>query len=72
MSRFAIEDLVRPAMLEIMAIAKAAGTELPEDIHEVFIRIDPAEKRYLPSMGVDASKVCARRLHFCRRDAVAC
>jgi ketopantoate reductase len=57
MSRFVVEDLVRPAMLEIMAVAKAAGVRLPEDIHETFIRIDPAEKRYLPSMGVDVKKV---------------
>jgi 2-dehydropantoate 2-reductase len=56
MSNFIIQELVRPAMLEIVAIAKAAGVMLPEGIHEVFIKIDPAEKRYLPSMGVDAKK----------------
>jgi ketopantoate reductase len=43
-------------MLEIMAIARAAGAVLEEDVHEMFIRIDDADKAYLPSMGQDVMR----------------
>jgi 2-dehydropantoate 2-reductase len=56
MSHFIIKDLIRPAMLEIMAIARAAGAVLEEDVHEMFIRIDDADKAYLPSMGQDVMR----------------
>lgn len=58
MTRHIIDDLIRPIMLEIKATAKAAGVELPEDIVDFQIRLDPADEDFLPSMGQDAQKVC--------------
>jgi 2-dehydropantoate 2-reductase len=57
MSRHVIDDLVRPAMLEIVATAKAAGIELPEGIDDFMITLDPADEHFMPSMGQDAVKV---------------
>lgn len=58
MSESVIDDLVRPAMLEIIAIAKAAGVELPEGVEEEIIRVDPTGTEFWPSMGQDVAKVC--------------
>lgn len=60
MTRHVIDDLIRPAMLEIKATAKAAGVNLPDGVEDFFIRMDPPDDRFLPSMGQDAAKV---RLH---------
>ena len=57
MSQHVIDDLVRPAMLEIKATAKAAGIDLPDGIDDTMIRIDPAYQDFLPSMGQDSAKV---------------
>ncbi len=58
MTRHIIDDLIRPAMLEIIGIAKADGVELPPGIDDFFIRLDPAEAEddFVPSMGQDAIK----------------
>ena len=57
MSRFVIDELVRPAMLEIVATAKAAGILLPEGIDSTMILLDPPDEHFMPSMGQDAVKV---------------
>ena len=46
-SKHIIDDLVKPIMLEIVATAKAAGVELPTDIAEVSIKIDPVDDDFL-------------------------
>ncbi|GME97528.1 unnamed protein product [Ambrosiozyma monospora] len=50
-----IDSIVRPAMKEIRAIAKADGVDLPESIMEDMIRSDDGEW-YAPSMLVDIRK----------------
>lgn len=62
MSQIVIDDLVRPAMQEIIEIAKAVGVDLPEGIDEKLIRTDPIDTAFVPSMGQDAAKVSSRRL----------
>ena len=62
MSQIVIDDLIKPAMQEIIAIAKAAGVELPEGIDEKLIRVDPTDTAFVPSMGQDAMKVSLRAL----------
>jgi ketopantoate reductase len=60
MSQHVVDDLVKPIMLEIIATAKAAGVELPDDVVDKQIRLDPADEGdFLPSMGQDAVKVCS-------------
>ncbi|KAF7196939.1 hypothetical protein HII31_01857 [Pseudocercospora fuligena] len=49
----AVEKLVRPAMEEIRACAAAAGHELPEDIADMILDVDPIEMHYVPSMLED-------------------
>lgn len=61
MSQHVIDDLIRPAMLEILATARAVGVELPGDVPEILIRCDPVDAPFVPSMGQDALKV---RDHF--------
>ncbi|KAF2160910.1 hypothetical protein M409DRAFT_70195 [Zasmidium cellare ATCC 36951] len=56
MSQIVIDDLVRPAMKEIITIAKAVGVELPEGIDDKLIRTDPTDTAFVPSMGQDAAK----------------
>ncbi|EME86336.1 uncharacterized protein MYCFIDRAFT_65525 [Pseudocercospora fijiensis CIRAD86] len=56
MSEIVIDDLIRPAMLEIIAIAKAAGVDLPKGIDDTVIRCDPTDTAFVPSMGQDALK----------------
>ncbi|KAJ9145296.1 2-dehydropantoate 2-reductase [Pleurostoma richardsiae] len=51
-----VETLVRPAMGEIMAAAKAAGETLPENIAETMITLDPLQMYYSPSMLEDVRK----------------
>jgi 2-dehydropantoate 2-reductase len=56
MSEFVIDDLILPIMLEIKAIAKAAGSELPDGIEQKIVRTDPTDTAFVPSMGQDAAK----------------
>jgi 2-dehydropantoate 2-reductase len=51
-----IDDLVRPAMLEIKAIASAAGISLPDDIVDLMINVDPTDTFFKPSMQQDIEK----------------
>lgn len=53
-----VEDLVRPAMQEIRAAAKAMGHDLPEDLIDFMITMDPITMYNPPSMQVDVRKVC--------------
>lgn len=50
-----MEKVVRPAMKEVLAIAKADGVELPEDIIDFMIESDDGEY-YPPSMLIDIRK----------------
>lgn len=54
---FPIENLVRPLMLEIVAIAKAAGHQLPDSIVEDTIKSQPIQTFFRPSMQQDIEKV---------------
>lgn len=56
MSQFVIDDLVKPAMLEIVTIAKAAGVHLPSTVVQDIITVDPTDTAFVPSMGQDAAK----------------
>jgi ketopantoate reductase len=54
----ALDGLVRPAMREIVAAAKAVcGVELPEDVVEATVNADPLESYLKPSMQQDLEKV---------------
>ncbi|CZR59699.1 related to ketopantoate reductase [Phialocephala subalpina] len=53
---FPIDNLVRPLMLEIVAIAKAAGHELPKGIVEDVINSQPIHTFFRPSMQQDIEK----------------
>ncbi|KAF8862387.1 putative 2-dehydropantoate 2-reductase family protein [Acephala macrosclerotiorum] len=53
---FPIDKLVRPLMLEIVAIAKAAGRQLPESIVEDTIKSQPIQTFFRPSMQQDIEK----------------
>jgi ketopantoate reductase len=56
-AKYAIEELVRPAMEEIRATAKAKGFEIPADAVQETIDIDPIEVFLKPSMMTDVEKV---------------
>lgn len=54
----ALDGLVRPAMREMVAAAKAVcGVELNEDVIEAAINMDPLESYLKPSMQQDLEKV---------------
>jgi ketopantoate reductase len=53
----AVEGLVRPAMREIVAAAKAKGVVLEEGVVEYMISVDPLELFLSPSMLADVRKV---------------
>lgn len=55
--KYPIDDVVRPLMLEIVVIAKAAGYVLPESIVEDMIHCDPQDTYFKPSMQQDIEKV---------------
>lgn len=58
MAGFPIDDLVRPAMLEIIQIAKAVGVNLPEGIENFFLeKADNIDAYFRPSMTQDIDKV---------------
>lgn len=52
-----VESLVRPAMEEIRAAAKACGYDLPADLVDKTISMDPVLNYNMPSMQVDIRKV---------------
>lgn len=58
----AIEGLVKPAMKEIFETAKQLGHNLPEDIIETMIDLDPMDLYLKPSMQCDIEKVRHSRL----------
>jgi len=64
----ALDGLVRPAMREIVAAAKAVcGVALPDDVVEATINVDPLESYLKPSMQQDLEKVLystALRFHI--------
>lgn len=49
------DELIRPAMDEVYAVAKLDGTDLPADLKEFFIHCDDHEY-FKPSMAVDVEK----------------
>lgn len=49
------ESIILPAMLEIIAIAKASGYEMPEEIRDQMVRADEG-LYYKPSMQIDIEK----------------
>jgi 2-dehydropantoate 2-reductase len=52
----ALDGLVRPAMREIVMTAKALGVQLPEDIMDFMIHLDPMDLYLKPSMQCDIEK----------------
>lgn len=54
----AVEGLLKPAMKEIITVAKALGHELPEGIDDEMINLDPMDLYLKPSMQCDIEKVC--------------
>ncbi|KAL4935563.1 hypothetical protein BDV06DRAFT_234212 [Aspergillus oleicola] len=56
MSGHIIDDLIRPIMKEIIAAARADGTDLAEDLPEAVIRADPVDTAFKPSMCQDIEK----------------
>lgn len=52
----AIDNLVRPAMKEICAGAKAFGHDIPDELVEAMITMDPVTMYNPPSMQVDIRK----------------
>lgn len=71
----AVATLVRPAMDEIVAAAKACGVNLPDGVAERMINIDPLTMYLRPSMAEDVLKVntapfpilkyCTRLINCC-------
>lgn len=55
-SEHVIDELVRPVMLEIIAIAAAKGVELPREAVEKIITVDLYESFFKPSMCQDIEK----------------
>lgn len=52
-----VEGLIRPVMGEIIAAAKALGHDLPTDIDQFMIDLDPMDLYLKPSMQCDHEKV---------------
>lgn len=53
-----IDGIVRPAMDEIRAAAKASGVQLPTTItNDVLSHLEPIDMHFAPSMLVDVEKV---------------
>lgn len=51
-----IDDLIKPAMAEVIATAAAAGVKLPDGIADFFITADPPDAFFRPSMCQDIMK----------------
>jgi len=65
-----IEGLAKPAMKEVFCTAKALGHDLPDDIIDTMIDLDPMDLYLKPSMQNDSEKVgclshtnCGSRAH---------
>ncbi|KAK6068078.1 hypothetical protein SCUP234_11291 [Seiridium cupressi] len=56
-SRHIIDDLVLPIMLEITAVAKAVGVELPPEVADHFIRVDPIKNEFKPTLELSRAAV---------------
>jgi len=54
-----VEALIKPVMEEIVAIAKALGHILPDDVIQSMIDMDPMDLYLKPSMQCDLEKVAA-------------
>lgn len=52
-SEHVIDDLIRPLMLEIVAVAAASGVVLPREEVEKIITVDLYESFFVPSMAQD-------------------
>ncbi|KAK1999961.1 ApbA-domain-containing protein [Colletotrichum falcatum] len=52
----AMDSMVVPAMREVLAVATAAGHEIPEDVIDKTISLNPVEDNIKPSMQVDFEK----------------
>lgn len=73
-----VDSIVRSAMLEVLAIAKSDGVDLPEDIMEFMIRSDDGVY-YSPSMLVDIRKgnyielevICGNAVRIAQKNGVA-
>jgi ketopantoate reductase len=52
-----LDGLVKPAMREIVQAAKAVGVDLPENVVDFTINVDPLESYLKPSMQQDLGKV---------------
>lgn len=55
-SEHVVDDLIRPLMLEIVAVAAAKGVVLPLEEVERIITVDLYESFFLPSMAQDVRK----------------
>lgn len=55
-SEHVVDDLIRPIMLEVVAVARAKGVELPLDLIEKIITVDLYESFFKPSMCQDIEK----------------
>lgn len=55
-SEHVIDDLIRPVMLEIVAVARADGVVLPPELVEKIITVDRYESFFKPSMCQDIEK----------------
>jgi 2-dehydropantoate 2-reductase len=58
-----LDGLVKPAMREIVQAAKAVGVDLPENVVDFTINVDPLESYLKPSMQQDLGKVCLILFH---------
>ncbi|KAI1271315.1 putative 2-dehydropantoate 2-reductase [Xylaria sp. FL0933] len=56
MSRFIIDDLIRPIMREVVAAARANGVQMADDITEIAIYVDRPYYFFKPSMCQDVEK----------------
>lgn len=51
------DNLIKPAMKEIQAIADKKGIKLEDEVIEMLIRVDPIDTEFKPSMCQDIEKV---------------
>ena len=52
-----VDNLIRPAMQEVLAAARACGVTLPDDLIDFMLEADPLDLYIAPSMLEDARKV---------------
>ncbi|KAF2454474.1 putative 2-dehydropantoate 2-reductase [Lineolata rhizophorae] len=56
LSEHIIDDLILPAMREIVMTAKACGVELPDSVMDALVKADPIDIFFRPSMCQDIEK----------------